>query len=180
MPLTGDTRRLRGWSAHVASLGKPNGAPQRAIAKAAGEAGREQLRKQFASGTGPDGRAWEKTKRGKPALVSKRLPGDFKSEPVARGVLFLSRIKWLRAHHEGHVFPARSQALTFSKRGRLLSEKKQRRQKLVFDVRAKVGQRVLPERSIYPVDRMTGPWGIAINTGVDKALKDLRAKMMAA
>lgn len=176
MPVSGDIRRLKGWGAHVKSLGKPNGPPQRAIAKAVGNEIRGLLKEEFARGIGPDGRPWKLTKRGRPALISKKLPGDFKTSPVANGVFTSSRVKWLRAHHEGHVFPARSQVLTFSKKGRLLSEKRQRRAKLVFDVTARVGQRVLAERPIYPVNRMTGPWGKGVNRGIALGVKEWRAR----
>ena len=166
MPLTGDLSRLKGWAAHVQSLGKPNGAPRRAIAKAVGDEVRGLLKKEFTTGTSPTGARWTPKKNGKPALISRKLPGDFKTSPVASGVFTSSRIKWLRAHHEGHIFAARSQVLTFSKKGRLLSAKRIMRAKLVFDVRAKVGQRVLPPRPIYPGNKMTGPWGDAINRGI--------------
>ncbi len=124
MPLTGDLRRLRGWALHVQSLGKPNGAKQVAIAKAVGAEVRDLLKKQFASGVGPEG-PWKRTVRGRPALVSRKLPGDFKTSAVASGVFVSSRIPWLRAHHEGHTFPARHVAggreLFFNRKGRFRS-----------------------------------------------------------
>lgn len=128
MPLTGDLRRLRGWALHVQSLGKPNGAKQKAIASAVGKEVRELLKKQFTSGVGPEG-PWKRTVRGKPALVSRKLPGDFKTSAVAGGVFVSSRIPWLRAHHEGHTFPARQaggQALFFNKKGRFISGQRYR------------------------------------------------------
>jgi hypothetical protein len=126
MPLTGNMRQLRGWATHVQSLGKPNGPKQVAIAKAVGHEVRELLKKQFATGTGPEG-PWKRTVRGEPALISRKLPGDFKTSAVASGVFVSSRIPWLRAHHEGHTFPARSaggQALFFNKKGRFVSRQR--------------------------------------------------------
>lgn len=124
MPLTGDLRRLRGWALHIQSLGKPNGAKQQAIAKAVGYEVRELLKQEFSGGVGPDGE-WKRTVRGKPALISRKLPGDFKTSAVAGGVFVSSRIPWLRAHHEGHTFPARSVAggreLFFNRKGRFRS-----------------------------------------------------------
>lgn len=193
MPLTGPTDRLKGWAAHVASLGKPNGGPQKAIAKAVGQQVREQLKKQFATGTGPTGAKWKETKEGKPALISRKLPYDFTCSPVAKGVFGSSRIPWLRAHHEGHVFPKREQRLTFKANGRLARTRVRwirgrmgkaakriepmKRLKVVYDVDAAIGERVLPERPIYPENRMTGPWGEACNRGIAAGMQEWKAKV---
>jgi hypothetical protein len=176
VPMTGPFKRLPAMAREIEKLGKPGSPAQKAIARAAVVAVRGVLTHQFATGTGPDGKPWKFTKRRKPALVSKKLPRDFAGVPVAKGAAFFSRIPWLIAHHRGHVFAARTQVLTFSAKGKLLSGKRQRRAKIVFDTRANVGPRTLPERPVYP-DRMTDVWGKAINAGVGPVLGDIGKKI---
>jgi hypothetical protein len=172
MPLTGPFKRLPAMAREIEKLGKPASPAQKAIAKAVVKEVRAVLTEQFATGTGPDGKAWKRTKRGKLALVSRKLPRDFVGTAVAKGVAFVSRVPWLIAHHRGHTFAKRTQTLTFSKKGRLLSEKRQARAKLVFDVEANIGARVLPERPVYP-DPVTDKWGKRINKGVSTALDEI-------
>jgi len=172
MPLTGPFKRLPAMAREIEKLGKPGSPAQKAIAKAVVVEVRAVLTEQFATGTGPDGREWKRTKRGKLALVSRKLPYDFRGVPVAKGASFFSRIPWMIAHHRGHTFPKRTQTLTFSAKGKLLSAKRQARARLVFDVAANVGPRVLPERPTYP-ERVTDRWGKAINKGADAALGEI-------
>lgn len=186
MPLAGDLRRLKGWAAHVATLGTPNSAPQRAIAAEVGRAVRGVLKQQFSTGTSPTGQPWQPKVNGKPALISKKLPGDFTTSPVAKGVFTTSRIPWLRAHHEGHVFPPRQSAgghsLWFDQNNRVIKmgrlTKRALRMTFVREsvVRAHlVGRRVLPARPIYPEGAMPAPWAAALNRGIDAGMLKWRA-----
>jgi hypothetical protein len=120
------------------------------------------VRDEFATGVGPYG-AWQRTARGKAALVSKKLPQGLTSRADRGQILFVIRVPWILAHHKGHRFPARSveanqQFLTFNARGRLIANrralnKKGQARRGVFQTFArahKVKERILPERPIFP------------------------------
>lgn len=180
MPLTGDFAKLRKLKAAMAELARPDGKPQRDVGRQVVREVRVELREQFGGGFGPYG-AWEKTKRGRPALLSRKLPQDFRGKTVPGGVKFTTRIPWLRAHHEGHVFPAHQtggQPLFFNERGRLLRLGKLSarglRTKFVQERRARqhtVGARVLPRRPMYP-ERTPLPtkWAYRVNVGAGPAM----------
>ena len=161
----------------IEKLGKPRSDVRDKIARAVVVEVRGVLREQFGNGTSPDGTPWQVTKRGKPALLSKKLPQDFAGVPTDVGASFFSRVPWLKAHHDGHVFPARTQVLTFNQKGKLarrskkvfdIATRKGRHiGKFVFDVVAPIKSRILPERPIYPRARMTEKWGAAVNRGIE-------------
>ncbi len=109
MPLTGDFAGLRKLQRSVESLATPEGeARVRMFAPVRSEVN-ALLNDEFARSVAPDGSTWQPTVRGRPALVSKKLPYAFSSR-LDRGVLrFVGKTKrdLLTAHQEGHTFAAR-------------------------------------------------------------------------
>lgn len=185
MGLTGDFGRLARLREAIANLGKPGAAAQFEIARSVIKEVRGVLREQFSKGEGPDG-AWQRTARGKPALVSRKLATTFVGAPVNGGAKFRARIPWLLAHHEGHVFPARSSAghvLYRSRKGKLISAKRAARGKGAYGTKARahtVGARVLPARPIYPTrdeSAMPAKWAAAINRGARAALEEWASRL---
>lgn len=110
MAFVGDFRNLRNLSERVADLARAGSKARKDISNGVGLAVRYQIQVQFATGTGPDAREWTRTKRGKLALVSRKLPQDFAWRAESAGLIFYSRVPWLRAHHDGHRFPAHNAA----------------------------------------------------------------------
>jgi hypothetical protein len=180
MGLTGDFAALKKLRRDLADLARPGGKGQTAIGKAVGLEGRKVLQQEFASGEGVAGE-WAEKRRGGQALKTKKIPSTITADPTGTGVLFRSVIDWLEAHQEGHIFPPRAaggQVLTFGKNGRLLSEKRARRRKLVFDVISKahaIGQRVLPARPFFPIDALPPTWVEAVRRGATAVLERLGA-----
>jgi len=185
MPLTGDFAKLKKLQRNMHDLSKTGGRSQAEVARGVGREVKGVIREQFASGSGPYG-AWQQTVRGKPALLSKKLPNDYKATPVPGGVVVMpSRAKWLIAHHEGHVFSARSVGaeqnfLTFNRAGRLIKASRALNKKTgavrrgVFQIFAKahnVGPRTLPARPIYPEGAIPTKWAVAINAGAAQGMQ---------
>jgi hypothetical protein len=172
MPLDGPFEQLRRLRRNVVELANAGGRPQRDLATAVSREIKGVIREQFTRGEGPDG-PHPRRVDGKPALVSKKLPGDFEARVLPGGVLWVrpSRAPWLRAHHEGHVFPPRragGQVLTFDKNGRLLRQSRIKKQRFVFDRVARahaIRARVLKRRPIYPDPNRPFPskWAVRIN-----------------
>lgn len=178
MPFTSDPR-WKAFQRHLRDLSKTGGSAQEGVLRPIKKRVQAQVRSQLATGTGPDGTPQRKTKRGKPALLSRKIAGTVYVKTIPGGVQGTSEIEWLETHQKGHTFPARrsaGQILTFSRRGRLLSGRRQRRAKFVFDVAARehtVGQRVLPPTPIYPErGTLTEPWKEAV---VEGAIEGMRA-----
>lgn len=182
MALTGDSKQLDNVRRAMLDLGTPLGRTQTDVARSVIREVRGVLRDQFAKGEGPS-KTWIQTARGKPALISKKLPQDFVGKPVPSGVEFTSRIPWLIAHHEGYVFGSRNvgaskQFLTFDKNGKLIKRKRALNKKGearrgVFQTYAKahtVGGRVLPARPIYPEGYMPPRWLSRLTRGVSAAI----------
>jgi hypothetical protein len=185
MPMEGRAEALSAIEKLIRDIGDPSGEFQtRYVAKVVASV-REILREEFATGEGPYGK-WQPTASGKPALISKKLPQAFTGEPAPGGAVFYSRIPWLRAHHTGHVFAARTvgenkQFLSFSKQGKLVAERK------IFNRKGEVkkgayqrfarahaiGKRVLPARPIYPNPGRALPekWARAIGKGAEEILR---------
>lgn len=124
MGLTGDfagLERLR----H--SLGR--GQLEAAVLRGIKQQGLVLLKHEFATSTSATGAPFEKTVRGKPALVSKKLPQAFEATMAANSVKFVGRVSrdWLDVLETGHVFEERrvgekQQYLSFNRRGRLVRE----------------------------------------------------------
>jgi len=173
MPLSGDFARLRQVERGLQDLTRTNGRAQRTIGQAVGREVQGLLREQHARGIAPEGTPWPATARGKPALLSRKIPGSFSRSIAAGAVAFRSEIDWLSAHHEGHVFPPRAVAdraviLRFNRKGRLVSERRFKRLKrgvAVFARAHAIRQRVLPPRPIYPTGSIPSRWATAINRG---------------
>jgi hypothetical protein len=189
VPVTGDLAKAKALARNLRDLADPKGRAQQEISREIVREVRGLLREQFAAGVGPYG-MWPLTVRGKPALVSRKLPQDFRGEPVPGGVRFWwgGRARWIRAHHEGHVFPARQaggQSLFFNEKGQLLRLGKLTvrglRTKFVMERVARahtVGQRVLPKREIYP-DRGVGSsptWAAHVNHGARLGMQRWRER----
>lgn len=175
MPLTTPTAKLRRLRSDVASLATPTGAGQRGLLAGVRTSVKQLLVEEFATGTGPDGAAWQKTAKGEPALVSRKLPTAFTATIESGGVRFQGRVDWLEAHQTGHVFARRQgggQTMIFRK-GKLVSRARAARgwsgPKSWTDVTARahsIGQRVLPQRQIYPENGLTPRWEDAIGRGL--------------
>jgi hypothetical protein len=191
MPLTGDFSKLKKLKRAMADLGRKDGSAQREVGRQVVREVRGVLREQFAEGTGPYG-TWERTKRGRPALVSRKLPQDFRGSTIPGGVKFTSRVTWLRAHHQGHTFPAQqvaaqSRFLTFDKRGRLIRRSRifnkktgqvRRGVSQTFAREHSIGARVLPRRPIYPDRGMSPRWAQRINAGAAIGMRNWHARAL--
>jgi hypothetical protein len=175
---SGPFAKLKNLRRNVSELANAAGRTQHAIATEVAKEVKQLIREQFRDGEGPFG-PWARRADGERALVSRRLPSDFEARvrPGARLWVQPSRARWLRAHHEGHTFAPRAaagQLLTFDKRGRLISKKRQRRAKFVFDTKARshtVGRRELPARPIYPTSAASSrTWASRVTLGQQRAM----------
>lgn len=178
--MTGSFDSLRQLQRSIAGLGRPGGSGNVDLLQGIRTEVKGLLVGQFSAGIGPDGAPWKDTVRGKPALVSRRLPAAFLSRIDQGAVRFVGWVKrqWLEAHQFGHVFKTRAVAdranvLRFSKRGKLISQARQNRQKYgraVFARAHTVGQRVLPARQIYPEGTLTPRWEAAVGRGITSGM----------
>jgi hypothetical protein len=176
--LTGDFAGLRKLGRGMVGLAAPGGAGNDLLLAAVSGEVKGLLKEQFAQGTDPSGDPLELTKRGQPALVSKKLPGAFTSRIDQGAVRFFGRVgrEWLDAHQLGHSFPPRAgggQSLFFNESGHLLRlgalSKRGLRTKFVSERVARqhvVGRRVLPKREMYPAGGLTPRWSDAIERGL--------------
>lgn len=181
MGLTAPLEQLRSLQRGMESLQRPDGAAQRTILRGIKQQVSVLLRSQFQTSTGPSGAALQPTKRGAPALVSKKLPQAFEfqiEDGAIRGVGKTKR-DLLTALHAGHVFAARhvgaqKQFLTFSrgklvKAGRALNKQGQVRRGIhqTFSQAHTVSERRLPPRPIIPEgNALPPPWDAAVRAGV--------------
>lgn len=180
---SGDFDKLKRLARSVEQLADPNGRPQRTIArKVITELRTGPLREQYRTGIGPEG-AWQPRKAdGRPALVSRKLPTLVRGRPVRGGAVFEWRSAIMKAHHEGHVFPARrggGQSLFYDERGRLIRlgrlSARAFRYKFVAEriTRAHgIGARVLPPRPQYPRGPMPDSWRRPIERGLRAGMDD--------
>lgn len=193
MAFRGNTAVLRGLARQFDGLGNPRGPARQRVMLAVKPQIIGVLRDQFSRSIDPDETDWQETSRGRPALLSrsKQLPNSFAIR-VDQGVLAgISRIPrdWLRAHHEGHVFPARttkSSVMRFNSKGRLISKSSFRRaldkrlsgknpqRKRRYSIRNvaphRIGPRVLPKRQVIPERELTPMWSEAVARGVNAGL----------
>jgi hypothetical protein len=182
--LTGNFAGFRELRKAIRDLSKPDGRAVQDIAKNVKAEVDVVIRDEFASGEGPDG-PWQKTARGRVALISRKLPNAFRSR-FDQGVLrYTAKVPrgWLLTQHEGHAFPARKVAalkryLSFNSKGKLVAERR------IFDKKGNVrrgafqrfagahtvGRRVLPPRPLYPTGSLPAKWSNAITRGASVGL----------
>ncbi len=174
MGLDGDFDKLRRLAASLRELDQASGEFQRQTSRHVIDEVRPVIRDQFVTGSGPYG-AWERTKRGKPALVSMKIPNSLSAKAVDGGPSFSFHIPWLGVHHSGHIFAPRQ--VEQGKAVQRFSRKGQLRTPSVFRGRSHtVGRRVLPARPIYPDKGMPAKWGTAINAGVERGVRDWHSR----
>jgi len=183
VPLTGDFSGLKKLESAVQKL-----ASKEPVLESMKREVFTLLRDEFKQGSGPDGETWEPTKRGKPAMVSKKLPFAFGARADRGELRFIGKTKrdLMSALHAGHVFPprvAKASALRFNSKGSLISAAAFRRaldkrpsgknpnRKRRYSIRTAaahtVGERVLPPRPIIPQSgEMPARWQAAVNAGV--------------
>jgi hypothetical protein len=181
VPLEGDKRQLGALAQSMRDLA--TGAP---IARELEREVKSLLKEEFAAGVGPYG-DWQETKRGKQALLSRKLPQAFKSEFQPNGLRFSAKTSrdLLVGHQEGHTFPARQvaankQFLTFKngklvKLSRALNKRGEVRRGVhqTFAREHTVGERVLPARPIVPRDSegMPSTWQNACTRGAERGMQ---------
>lgn len=178
MPLTGDVAKLGKLAGKMRTLADGKGAGLFPPIKQAMKA---TLREEFARSIDPSGRTWKPTVKGRPALVSKKLPNafDFAARDGYIVGVGVSKRDMLTAHQSGHTWRERQVGalksfLTFDKNGRVIANRRALNRKgevrrgvyQVFVREHKVGERVLPERQIIP-EGSTLPrlWDGAIRLG---------------
>jgi hypothetical protein len=193
MAFRGNTAVLRALGKQFSSLGSPTGQARQRVMLAVKPEIRGVLAYEFSRSVDPDDSTWQETAHGKSALLSpsKKLPNSF-AVRVDQGVLAgISRIPrdWLRAHQEGHVFPARTagkSVMRFNSRGRLISRAafaraldkrlsgknpaRKRRYSARMIAPHRIGGRVLPQRRIIPDGQLTPLWSQAVARGVNAGL----------
>jgi hypothetical protein len=131
MGLKGDLARLKRLGRDLAEMGQPGSSPQMMLLEPVKQQGLVLLRYEFTESVDPSGSSWAETVRGKPALVSKKLPFAFDAR-IDRGIVrFIGKSKrdLLTAHDQGFVFPKRSvaankQYLNFNSKGKLVAERR--------------------------------------------------------
>lgn len=182
MPLTGDVARFGVIRNEMLSLARGDGAAQKKLLAGVKQQVTLLLKTEFSSSVDPSGTEWQRTVRGRPALVSKKLPQAFELELVDGAVRGVGKSKrdLLLAHQEGATFKARNvaaqkQYLTFDKRGRLIKSKRalnkqgeaRRGVHQTFARAHTVGERELVARPIVPLG---GPlpknWDAAVRAGL--------------
>lgn len=184
MSLTGNFDGLRQLQRALKNLAKPDSSASQEIGKRVANEVDGVLREQFSTGVGPDGE-WQRTKSGRPALVSSRLAAAFRSR-FDRGVLRYTAAtprNWLEAHHEGRTFPARkvaalSRYLSFNSKGKLVAGRRilkkdgttKRGTYQRYAAAHTVSQRVLPRRPIYPTGALPSKWSNAIMRGASAGI----------
>lgn len=126
MALTGDFAGIAAQREELADLSQVNGRAFDGVKRAVRDRTKPLLQSEFASSSGPTGRAWARRVDNRPALVSRKLPGTVYAARSEEGLVFGLRRSWLESHQKGHHFPprqqaARSRAEVRSGTGRLLS-----------------------------------------------------------
>lgn len=191
MPLTGDYKGLARLKRALVSIAKPDGTGRTELLTPVQGEVKGLISEEFAQGIGPDGNPWKETRRGKPALISRRLPNAFGSR-IDRGIVrFVAKTTrdLLNAHQKGHEFPARSiKAQTnfssFNSKGKLVAARRifkkdgtvRRGGYQRFHAAHSVGKRVLEARAIYPEGTMPLRWEEAIKRGLTGGMERWAAK----
>jgi hypothetical protein len=162
MPVTGDFAKLDKLAGKMSALADGKGA---GLFPPINRGLKATLREEFTRSVDPSGRTWPLTVKGRPALVSRKLPNAFAFAARDGYIVGVgkSRRDMLSAHQEGHTFRARQVGalkafLTFDKNGRLISKKRALNRKgavrrgviQTFAKAHTVGERVLPKRQIVP------------------------------
>jgi hypothetical protein len=144
------------------------------------------LKHEFSTSTSAEGDPFTPTKRGRPALASRKLPFAFDAR-VDRGVVrFIGRVRrdWLLAHQTGWKFAAREvaanrQYLSFNSKGKLVAQRRiikkdgqlRRGAFQRYAAAHRIQARELPERHIVPVGPgLPPPWAAAASAGVASAI----------
>ena len=163
---------LKSPDAVIAKLSATMKTAADAVVKSVERAARGELQREFRDSIDPDGNSWKARADGKPALVSKKLPGAFTSKIVGNTIVFVGRVArdWLRVQSEGHSFPSRNVAaratvLRFDRKGRMVKAKrfeKIKKGRAVFARAHTIGRRTLPARPIVPGASLPARWETAI------------------
>ena len=131
MGMRGNFAGLKKLQREFAGLARKQGAEQTAMARAVTQKLRPLIKEQFAKGVGPDGAPQERTKRGKPGLVSRKLGSGIRFAPIPGGLRISAPTQHLDdilgAHQNGHVYSARQSQGGFQfrgKTGKLISRSK--------------------------------------------------------
>ena len=178
MPFTGDSRKLDKLGERMRTLADGKGA---GLFPPINRALKAVLREEFTRSIDPSGRTWKPTVKGRPALVSRKLPNAFTFAARDGYLVGVGKSKrdLLSAHQEGHTFRARQvaalkQFLSFDKNGRLIRKQRALNRKglakrgvtQTFARAHTVSERVLPPRQIVPEGETIGRlWDGAIRLG---------------
>jgi hypothetical protein len=183
MPASGDSRKLDKLAErmHTLASGKGTG-----LFPPINRAMKAVLREEFTRSIDPSGRTWQPTVKGRPALISRKLPNAFAFAARDGYIVGVGKTKrdLLTAHQEGHTFRARQVAalknfLTFDKGGRVIAKRRALNRKgdvrrgvqQVFARAHEVSERVLPARPIVP-EGSTLPrlWDGALRAGFTEGM----------
>jgi hypothetical protein len=184
MPLTGDTAGLRKLQRSFGQMATQGSAPRVSMLEDVKRQGLLLLKQEFTDSTSATGAPFAKTVRGKPALLSRKLPYAFDGRIDRDSLRFIGRVEreWLVTMQEGRTFKARKvaanqQFLSFSRAGKLVKESRifnkkgevRRGARQVFAGEHTVGQRVLPPRPMVPPNAsgdLPPPWDAAVKAGL--------------
>jgi len=185
--MTGDERKLGRLAGQLRSLGERNAPEQQRLLEPVKQNLKGVLREEFSKSIDPAGKRWQLTVRGRPALLSRKLPFAFEFGARDGAVIGVGKSKrdLLEAHQEGMTFRARQvkaqqQFLTFDKNGKLIRKRRAINKKgeatrgthQTFARAHTVGERVLPQRQIIPEGSELPPlWSKAVESGVIDAMQ---------
>jgi hypothetical protein len=208
MAVSGDFAKLRALRRSLQGMVTPGEGQHKAMAGAVIRAVKDAVKQQFREGIGPEGTSQvDRKSDGNPGLQSAKMArGMLDAKIDGDAVRFCSKNpkRWpdiLEAHQEGHVFPARRQALERNAKGRLIRHSKframaggkievrsddvtsyarQLKSGLLKEAAsrqvARIGQRVLPQRRIHPDSTMPARWDDAIAASLAKRIERLFLK----
>lgn len=192
MPFVRPKAALRRVQRGVQSIADQNGSGRATLIAGVQPEVKALLVEEFAKGIAPDGTDWQRTARGRAALISRRLPNAFVSR-ADRGVLrFVAKSTrdLLTAHQEGHEFPERhiaanKQFSSFNSKGKLVATRRifkkdgnlRRGAYQRFAAAHTVQARTLPARPIYPEGTLPLRWEEAIKRGLAGGMEKWAAKM---
>lgn len=191
MPLTAPTAALAKVSRGLTGLAQVDGPGRMLLLKNVQQNVKALVRNEYASATSPSGATWQKTVRGKQALLSKKIPNMYESR-IERGVIVFvaySAREWLLAQQEGRVFSARHVAaktlVVNKKSGRILSRAafakaldkrmNSKTHKRSYTTRQQkshaIRARILPARPSVPESSaLPALWGAAVSAGVTQGM----------
>lgn len=181
MPLTHDGAVAK-LGREFRAMATTSSAPRAAMLEGIKGQGLLLLKHEFATSTSATGDPFAKTVKGKPALLSRKLPFAFGARVDRDSVRFVGRVArdWLDVLATGRTFKARQvaankQYLSFNSKGKLVRESRlfNKRGELrknvhqVFAAAHTVGERVLPARPPLPTgSELPPPWEAATKAGV--------------